>query len=260
MSLVDGRCSGSRNVTRRPANDAGAMERNAMPDHREIYQSRAGAYDRLVAREDYEDNVPRALAEIWPLAGRTVVELGAGTGRLTRILAPLAHRIWLYDASAPMLSVAVKHLEALGTGNWGAAVADHRHLPLPAGLADVAISGWSVCYLNDWSRSRWWEEVARGLREMERVLRKDGTIVLIETLGTGRTTPQAPGRLGEYYAYLEQEEGFNRTWIRTDYEFASLEEARELAGFFFGEELAAKVEEEKWIKLPECTGLWWRRR
>jgi hypothetical protein len=46
--------------------------------------------------------------------------------------------------------------------------------------------------------------------------------------------------------------------MRTDYRFASLAEAEELARFFFGEELAKKVVEQGWQVLPECTGIWWK--
>jgi hypothetical protein len=51
--------------------------------------------------------------------------------------------------------------------------------------------------------------------------------------------------------------GFSRTWIRTDYTFEDIEEAVELTGFFFGEELAHQVDQEHRVKLPECAGVWW---
>jgi hypothetical protein len=38
-----------------------------------------------------------------------------------------------------------------------------------------------------------------------------------------------------------------------------MEEAVELAGFFFGEELADQVKEKGKVILPECTGVWWKR-
>jgi hypothetical protein len=53
------------------------------------------------------------------------------------------------------------------------------------------------------------------------------------------------------------EAGFKSTWIRTDYRFASLDEAEALTRFFFGDELAARVVANEWVILPECTGIWW---
>ena len=229
-----------------------------MPDQREIYNQRAERYDCLVAREDCEGNLLPALMEIDSLEGRRVVELGAGTGRLTRLLAPLVSHIWLFDRSHHMLEFASWSLSATEKRNWELTVADHRNLPLVDGVADVVISGWSICYLVAWGGPEWRTAVAEALTEMERVLEPGGTIILLETLGTGNEQPEIPSKLRGYYETLEAE-GFSRRWIRTDLAFDSLEEARELMGFFFGEEMARRVEVEEWVRVPECTGIWWKR-
>ena len=229
-----------------------------MIDHWDVYNQYAEQYDLLVEREDFQGNILPALTGIHPINGHRIVELGAGTGRLTRMLAPLAKHIWFFDASRHMLEIAARSLEKEGHSNWEMAIADHRSLPLTDGMADVVISGWSVCYLVTWSGGSWRRELDQGLGEMERVLNPMGIIILLETLGTGFEHPEAPEKLRGYYDYLE-EKGFHRNWIRTDYEFESLAEAKELARFFFGEEMATRVEEEGWVRLPECTGLWWKR-
>ncbi|HEY2370390.1 MAG TPA: hypothetical protein VGH87_28535 [Polyangiaceae bacterium] len=48
--------------------------------------------------------------------------------------------------------------------------------------------------------------------------------------------------------------------IRTDYEFASVEEAASITGFFFGEAFAERVREKNSARVPECTGVWTARR
>jgi len=224
-----------------------------MPDHKNIYRNEADQYEYLVACEDYTGNLLPAIRQICPLEGKDVVELGAGTGRLTCLLAPRVQSIRAYDVSQPMLDVAVRKLKDLGLENWQAETADHRQLPAPSQSAELAISGWSICYLVDWNRSGWVNQVEKALGEMRRVLRPGGTIILIETLGTGFEEPQPPDHLVEYYQYLASQ-GFQSTWLRTDYRFPSEEEARRMASFFFGSELADKVH-GPWI--PECTGLWW---
>ncbi len=227
-----------------------------MPDDRAIYSQHAAEYDRLVVCEDYQDHILPALQRIRSLEGLDVVELGAGTGRLSCLLAPLVGRLTMLDASQHMLDVATAKLARSGLQHWQARVADHRKLPVEDGVADLAISGWSVCYLvvEDPQHTR--AALDETLGEMRRVLRPGGSIVLLETLGTGYTTPTPPDKLAEYYAYLETA-GFASTWIRTDYQFASLAEAEALTRFFFGEELAARVVENDWVVLPECTGIWW---
>lgn len=229
-----------------------------MPDHKEVYQQQAENYERLVAREDYQHNILKAILEITPVLEMDVVELGAGTGRLTCMLAPLAGSILACDASQHMLAVAERKLTAGGLKNWRLQVSDNRALPAADAIADIAISGWSICYLVDWEADDWKAEVDKALSEMERVLKPGGVIILLETLGTGFKTPAPPEHLKEYYKFLD-EGGFSSTWIRTDYEFHSVEEGNELARFFFGEEMPKKIEPGSKIILPECTGLWWKR-
>ncbi len=227
-----------------------------MPDLQEIYNQHADQYERLASREDYQGNIFPALSRIRPLQGLDVVDLGTGTGRLACMLAPVARSVQAFDASQHMLDVATAKLLQSGLTNWRVDVADHRELPLEDEVADLVTSGWSLCYAAIWCEGGWQEELGEALAEMKRVLRPGGTIIILETLGTGHETPHRYDELKEYLAYLE-EHGFSSTWIRTDYRFESLSEAKELSHFFFGEELAQQVVDNNWVILPECTGIWW---
>jgi len=230
-----------------------------MSDYHLIYRSQAEQYDYLIDREDYQGNLLPALHDHCSMQGLRVIESGAGTGRLTRMLAPEVASILAMDRSAHMLAAARGHLQAMGLNNWRLAMCDHRHLPAADASADVVISGWSVAYLVEEGGADWQTEVDRALAEMERVLSPGGCIVLLETLGTGFETPTPPEHLNDYLPYLEQV-GFRRSWLRTDYRFESLQEAEELSGFFFGPELAEKARRNNWVILPECTGVWSRRK
>lgn len=225
--------------------------------HREIYRHAAARYAELVMREDYEGRLPRTLQKLGVFEGADVVELGAGTGRVTRIVAPWVRSIVALDISEAMLRKAQELLETEVVTTSGLVEADHRCLPLQSATSDVVLAGWSLCYLVSWYAKTWREELQRGLAEIERVLRSGGSVVLIETLGTGHTTPEPPEALRPYYAYLEAR-GFQKQWVRTDYRFASLEEAETLTRFFFGSELAVEVRARGDATLPECTGIWWR--
>lgn len=234
-----------------------------MTDFKQIYAAQAGQYERLVAREDVDGNVLKAVQSIYPLVHADVVEFGAGTGRLTCLLAPLVKSLYAYDESAAMLAVAERKLQESGLANWRAtrsrcvaatsfAVADHRAIPLPDHCADVAIEGWAFGHFVGWHPATWREEAGRALAEMERLLRPGGVMILLETLGTGFETPTPPEQLRPFYHWLETTHHFHHTWIRTDYHFANLEEAAELLGFFFGPEMAARAH----TRFPECTGIW----
>jgi ubiquinone/menaquinone biosynthesis C-methylase UbiE len=231
-----------------------------MPDWHRFFNEHAAEYDQLVAREDYQQNIPRVLNQIRPLNGLDVVEFGAGTGRFTCTLAPLVKTILAFDASPHMLQTAAAKLRESGLSNWSVGVADNRRLPVKDQIADVALAGWTFCLLAVWQQETWRAEIRQALAQMKRVLRPGGTAIILETLGTGQETPQPPREeLAAYYAWLEEEHGFSSTWIRTDLQFASLAEGESLMRFFFGEDLAEKVVKENLVIVPECTGIWWLR-
>ena len=231
-----------------------------MPDHfQHIYHNHAARYDRMVAREDYQGSILKALNDIRLMSGAEVVEFGAGTGRLTRLLAPQVKSIRAYDAAQAMLNVAAQSLTALGVTNWQVAVGDNRKLPAADASADVTIEGWSFGHFAGWYPDTWREEVDAALAEMRRILRPGGVAILLETLGTGFETPTPPSEhLAALYQWWQQEQGFAHRWIRTDYQFESVAEAAALTGFFFGDELADRITREQLTILPECTGLWWK--
>jgi ubiquinone/menaquinone biosynthesis C-methylase UbiE len=230
------------------------MSNESSIEFKQIYEVQAEQYERLVAREDVAGNILKALQAIHPLTGVDVVEFGAGTGRLTGLLAPLVKTIDAFDESAAMLAVAARKSRVSKAVNWEMAVADHRHIPLPDQTADIAIEGWAFGHFVGWYPDSWRAEAGRALAEMERLLHPGGTMILLETLGTGFETPQPPEELRPFYHWLETEQHFQFSWIRTDYHFASQAEAAELLGFFFGAEMAAQAQ----VEFPECTGLWYK--
>ncbi|WP_027091435.1 hypothetical protein [Cohnella thermotolerans] len=63
-----------------------------------------------------------------------------------------------------------------------------------------------------------------------------------------------------YYRALAEEYGFRHRAIRTDYRFDSPEQAETLCRNFFGDELGDRIREERLTIVPECTGIWWRRK
>ncbi|MCB2153903.1 class I SAM-dependent methyltransferase [bacterium] len=230
-----------------------------MADFQKIYATQADDYDLLVSREDFQGNLLRAIREIADPAGCDVVEFGAGTGRLTRQIVPLARSVQAFDAADAMLAVARERLAGLPE-NWTLAVADNAALRCEDNCADLVLAGWTFGHLAGWYRDAWGEKLAAVMAEIRRVLRPGGGAVIIETLGTGNTEPAPPVPwLAEFYQAFEEEYGFSRHAIRTDYRFESVDEAERLTRFFFGDILADRVRDEQLAILPECTGIWFRR-
>jgi ubiquinone/menaquinone biosynthesis C-methylase UbiE len=227
-----------------------------MPDYRDIYQTQAAQYERMVACEDYEGNLLPALEAVRPFAGLDVVELGAGTGRLTTQIAPLAKSLVALEVSEHMLGLLSEKAPAVTL-----TTADNRAVPLVSQCADIAIAGWSIAHSVGWYPDTWREETGKAIAEMLRLLRPGGTAMILETLGTGNETPAPPNDgLAQFYTMLENEYGFTRTALRTDYRFESPAEGQALLRFFFGDELADRIVAEQLTILPECTGIWARKK
>ncbi len=224
-----------------------------------IYRSQAAAYDRLVAAEDCDDHLLPALRAAAPLAGKRVLEIGAGTGRLTRLLLRAgASRVFASEASTAMLAVARDRLRA-DLARAPLFAADAFALPVRDRCADLAAAGWVLGHQVAWWPDQFTARIRAALAALERVVRPSGHLLILETLGTGSDVPGAPNEgLAAYYALLESM-GFQRSVVQTDYSFTSVDEAAEICGAFFGEPMAARIRERRWARVPEWTGLWVRR-
>ena len=203
--------------------------------------------------EDCEGNLLPAIEARVPLAGARVVEVGAGTGRLTRLLVDAGADVRAFEREEPMLEVAREHVRGARLE-----LADARALPIADSVADVFVAGWVFGHLRLWMPDGWQAEIAAALEEARRVIVPGGHVVILETLGTGALAPAPPSdALAEYYAFLEAR-GFSRTEVATDYRFASAQEAAEVLGGFFGERMRERVRENGWSRVPEWTGIWAR--
>lgn len=76
-----------------------------MPNHEEIYRQQAEKYERMISRQP---NVVPWIEEIRPVQGLDVLDLGAGTGRISVRLADKAGSLVSTDKSEAMLKVLKK--------------------------------------------------------------------------------------------------------------------------------------------------------
>jgi ubiquinone/menaquinone biosynthesis C-methylase UbiE len=228
-----------------------------MPELKQIYKSFADRYHALVGREDYKENLLPAIRAVDSLEGKDVIELGAGTARVSCLIAPFVRTLVAADISHHMLILGKLHLSELGLDNWHLSLESHINLPFVANSADVIISGWSFCYAALDSEANWVSSLELALAEVKRVLKPGGKVILIESLGTGFKTPNRPDVLVDYLAYLDSH-GFKSSWVRTDYCFVDQFEAKDLTTFFFGDAPMPMRETDAGVIVPECTGLWWK--
>jgi ubiquinone/menaquinone biosynthesis C-methylase UbiE len=125
---------------------------------REVFAAAAGAYQRgnpLLAVER-----PETLALLPVLAGRDVLDLGAGRGHYAAFARSAGARLSVgLDLTFEMLELADRPV----------VVADAVRLPLATGTMDVAVAALVLSYLDD---------PQGALREAARVLRPEGVLVI----------------------------------------------------------------------------------
>jgi ubiquinone/menaquinone biosynthesis C-methylase UbiE len=223
-----------------------------------LYTDHANEYEILVSHEDVQQELPAALQRIQPLAGTCAAEFGAGTGRLTSLLAGHVRQLYAFDLTLPMLRMAQKKRNKFGWKNVSLAQADSRRMPIRSGMADFAIEGWAFLQIAVWHPQDWQFQLGRALQEMQRLIRPGGKMILIETLGTGETVPKVEAFFRKVYDFLEMGRGFVPLAIRTDYCFETMEQIQQVVLPLFGQAMLERLVSTPagWV-LPECTGLWW---
>lgn len=221
----------------------------------EIYQDNTEMYDRLIRKQP---DLAEVIKGIRPYKHLDVVDMGAGTGRLSMFLAAEASTLRCLDSSAAMLSLLERKLRQTPYTNWQTAVSDHTQVPIEDDSSDLVVAGWSLCYLASSSDENWESNVKQMMSEIRRILRPNGTAIILETLGTGFSEPIRYDFLAPYFQLLESEYGFEHTSICTDYKFDNVDEAAELTSYFFGDELAQQVRINNWHVVPEFAGIWYK--
>lgn len=127
------------------------------------YQRAADAYER--SRPSYPMPVIRELADAVRLErGRTVVDLGAGTGKFTRLLALTGARVVALEPVAAMREQLAELLPGVEVGDGTA-----ESTGLPGSSVDVVVA----------AQSWHWFRQEEALAEVERVLRPGGSLALV---------------------------------------------------------------------------------
>ena len=150
----------------------------------DVFGQAADVYER--SRPTYP---PEAAAWLVPASARTVVDLGAGTGKFTRSLVELGLDVIAVEPDPVMLETLAGALPGVGAVEGSA-----ERMPLPDASADV------VTVAQAWH----WVDPPAALPEIARVLRPGGTLGLVWNLRDIRV--DWVRRLGEVMGGSEAEE------------------------------------------------------
>lgn len=225
----------------------------------QIYQKNAYEYHRMIAKEDVENHLLSTIEQLCNHDDKIILDLGSGTGRIPLLLQDKFTKVVALDIQRHMLQHQ-KQIRNDVKGTWTLLQADMCCVPITNAAVDICIAGWSIGHTRGWYPDTWHKFISTMLEEMTRVTKPGGSLLVMETLGTGAVEPAPPSvELAEYHQYLENDWGFQKTIISTDYQFTSVDQAVEFTQFFFGDELAARIRQNDRRRLPEFTGIWHKR-
>jgi len=210
-------------------------------------------YDSLISHHDYQNRILPTINQITSINEKIIADVGCGTGRLTSLFINDARKVYLCDASEKMLEGARERLKDIPSFKYEINLSNTFNLPYANNSFDILIEGWSLSLcIREISL---WDKL---IEELLRVLKNDGTMIIIETLGYGIESPNCTNiYLNSFYSYLVNSKRFNFKWIRTDYEYKDEIQAILYSNAFFDYEVVEKLLIEPKKIVPECTGFWW---
>ena len=208
--------------------------------HAELYDSEAEKFDDISLHEDTAGKLRQFLLEHFSFDGKTVLEAGAGAGRITDYYVDRAERVVVTDAYESMVSMLEQ--KYAGEDKVTAALCDHRQLisrfPEPF---DVFISAFSFNYAFDPS-------VGDYDAFLDRILPPAGQHIIIECCGFYEEFDYLPPESVRYVQALEKR--FHKTVLRTEFVFSSPEQAVAAAKVLFSP-IAERVRQEDRAVIPE---------
>lgn len=137
------------------------------------FGSNARAYLESVTHATGED-LEWLAAELRAMPGAAVLDLGCGAGHASFAVAPHALSVTAYDPTAEMLEVVRREAAQRGFVNIQTVQGVAEGLPFPDAHFELAVSRYSAHH---------WRDVPAALREVRRVLKPAGRMLLIDTAG-----------------------------------------------------------------------------
>jgi ubiquinone/menaquinone biosynthesis C-methylase UbiE len=227
-----------------------------------VYKYFPGKYARLKSYSDYSQNTIKAINGISPIKGKTIVELGVGTGNIAFQLTDDSKYVYGFDLSRRMLNWANRVRRKRKIENCLLKRASHEDIPIPSHTADVIIIGWAlVGYVaENIADGSWKAKTEAFLKECERIAKPKGYLLIIETANILRELPVGeifhPVRK-RFLDYLVTECHFRTVYYDNDWDFQEPRNIR-WARFWFGKELTNKLLNQGSTIMQECAGIWWK--
>jgi ubiquinone/menaquinone biosynthesis C-methylase UbiE len=211
------------------------LRSRGLSEHSIFYKENAGIYEKFSKAEDAPERILKAILP--KVRGKIVLDVGCGTGKYIKLLAPSVKTYYGLDISVHQLLIAKKKIGALK--NVKLIHADASKMKLPSNFFDVAIAFWALSPIAGRERKK------RALAEVFRTLKRGSSFYLIENDTTGffeKIRGFRRRRETQEYNQWVKRRGFRAIKrIETYFEFISQKEAQRVFGKIWGDEVGSRV-------------------
>lgn len=212
------------------------MENKGLNSASEAYYEKQNIYEIFSKAEDYPKKVDEFLKK--NIKGGKILDAGCGSGKFLSLLEELVNEYVGIDLSKEQIKEAQTKINK---SNSVLQVGDLEKLDFSDNSFDFIISPWVLGTITS-------EEKRKNvIDELKRVLKSNGVIYLIEN--------DCIGEFEELRNHMKKTEDYNN-WlmkqgfqivekIETNFQFSTLEEARNVFGEIYGKQIKSKIKGEK---------------
>ena len=199
-----------------------------------FYRDFPAIYDRF-GRMPKEPTAVEIIHQRFPLGGRTVLDVGAGTGLSTFKLARYADYVVGIEPEASMRNIAIRAAEEQHIGNVRFLAGRAQDIPLEDSSVDIVVAITSGGLHNE-------ESIAGFVRESERVVRKGGAVLTADLAPRWYGGELAPIILNKPREEMEDDVrdsilpqyGYDCIDYFASQDYGTVENAIQTYGFIFG--------------------------
>jgi ubiquinone/menaquinone biosynthesis C-methylase UbiE len=216
------------------------MKKQNLSEGSKSYHEEANIYERFSQVEDTPKKILKFLTS--KVKNKKVLDLGCGTGKYLVDLAPISKKYIGLDISIDQLKIAKE--KSLKLKNVKFLCSSAEFIDLPNKSVDVIISTWVLGTIVEDDRR------LKALKEMKRILKKDGEIYLVENDIGGefeiiRNRFPNTDKTKKYNDWLENKGFIIVKKIKSFFEFDSIKEAKEVFTSIWGEKVRNKIKNKK---------------
>ena len=151
------------------------MKKKTLQEHSKSYRKEVNYYEEFSKSEDYPKKIEKFLLQ--KIKGKIVLDLGCGSGKFLKSLAPSSKKYYGLDVSKPQLKIAKEKAKRMSNVKFFNSSAEN--IPLPDKSIDVVIATWVISAVNGFKRR------GKILKEISRVLKENGRAYLVENDSKG---------------------------------------------------------------------------